>query len=530
MRNSRCLQLPAADHWNCRTLNVQIAGNSGFRRRQPELPHCFTRQVPALILLLAGLCTLTQCHAAEQNRYNVLFIAIDDLRPELGCYGPDYGQSRCLDEFAESAVVFDHHYVQVATCGASRYALLTGRSPASSGVTRSNAAFYSGQSALNRRQLPQAQSMPELFRRSGYQTVCIGKMSHTADGRVFAYDGKGDGRDEIPHGWDMLQTPFGSWKRGWGIFFAYAGGRHREDGNGHRDLMEFQAGKDEDLPDGLLAAEAVAQLRSFKENNRRFFLGLGFFKPHLPFVAPQQDWDAMAQADVDAASCPKVDSPYWHRSGEFYKYSAPYEKTHPLSSDASKTARRAYLACVRYVDRQAGRVLSELDRLGLADTTIVVVWGDHGWHLGEQQIWAKHSPFERANRSVLMVRVPGISQPGLKTPALAETIDLYPTLTDLCAPSFRETVHTLDGISLKPVLTGEQTSIRDAALSYWGDAVSVRSRTHRLIAKVRKRKIVHTELYDLSDNQDSVKNLAADDTATVQELVSRIPAHLLEKP
>jgi len=486
------------------------------------------RRLIVLVGLLIVLCVLPQCRAAQQNRYNVLFIAIDDLRPELGCYGVDHGQSRYLDRFAKSAVVFDRHYVQVATCGASRYALLTGRSPASSGVTRSNAAFYSGDSALNRRQLPQAQSMPELFRRSGYRTVCIGKMSHTADGRVFAYNGKGDGRDEVPHGWDALQTPLGSWKRGWGIFFAYAGGRHREDGNGHRDLMEFKAETDEELPDGLLAAKAITRLREFKTNNTRFFLGLGFFKPHLPFVAPRQDWDAMAQADVDGSFSPKVDSPYWHSSNEFYKYNAPYEKQRPLGVEARKTARRAYLACVRYADRQAGRVLDELDRLGLADSTIVVVWGDHGWHLGEQQIWAKHSPFERANRSVLMVRAPGVSQPGLQTRALAETIDLYPTLTDLCAPAFRETAHTLDGTSLKPVLTGEKMSVHDVAVSYWGDAVSVRSGTHRLVAKVRKRKVVHTELYDLSVNPDSVDNLAADDAATVQKLVSQIPAHLLD--
>ena len=530
MRNSGCQHLLAVICLNGISGSDLSREDDRLRRPYFRLRHCFRTWGPALMVLLAVLMTSSRGSAAEQNRYNVLFIAIDDLRPELGCYGLDYGQSESLDKFAESAVVFDRHYVQVATCGASRYALLTGRSPASSGVTRNNAAFYSGQSALKQQRLPQAQSLPELFRRSGYHTVCIGKMSHTADGRVFSYDGKGDGREEVPHGWDALQTPLGAWKRGWGIFFAYAGGRHREDGGGHRELMEFQARKDEDLPDGLLAAEAISQLRSFRENDRRFFLGLGFFKPHLPFVAPRQDWEAMARADVDASSWPRVESPYWHRSNEFFKYSTPFDKTRPLAVDARKTARRAYLACVRYVDRQVGRVLTELERLGLADTTIVVIWGDHGWHLGEQQIWAKHSPFERANRSTLLVRAPGVSQPGLKTSALVETIDLYPTLTDLCAPRFRQTAHALDGISLKPVLTGEKDSIRDAALSYWNDAVSVRSRTHRLVARVRNQKIVHTELYDLTVDPDSVANIAAADTATVDELVGQIPAHLLDSP
>jgi arylsulfatase A-like enzyme len=479
-----------------------------------------------LTLSLASSSFVEEARAADQNRYNVLFIAIDDLRPELGCYGVDYGQSRHLDEFARSAVVFDRHYVQVATCGASRYALLTGRSPATSGVTRSNAALYSGKSALSQQPLPGAQSMPELFRRSGYRTVCVGKISHTADGRVFAYNGKGDGRDEVPHAWDALPTPFGPWKRGWGIFFAYSGGRSREDGGGHKDLMDFKAEKDEDLPDGLLAQEAISQLRTFKEKDQRFFLGLGLFKPHLPFVAPKHDWDAIAEEDVDGSLSPKIVSPYWHSSGEFYKYNTPYKKTRPLSVEARRTARRAYLACVRYADRQVGKVLSELDKLGLAENTIVVVWGDHGWHLGEQQIWAKHSPFERANRSVLMVRAPGVSKPGVKTSALAETVDLYPTLTEICQPSFQQTRFELDGVSLKPVLTGQKASVRDAAISYWGDAISIRSKSHRLIVKVRDKQILRTELYDLSSNPDSVTNIAATEPLVMKEILRHLPAEI----
>ena len=178
------------------------------------------------------------------NRYNVLFIAIDDLRPELGCYGVEHAQSPNLDRFARSALIFDRHYVQVATCGASRYALLTGRSPHRSGVTTKNHAFYSGKTKFSQPEQPGAQSMPELFRRSGYKTTLIGKISHTADGLVYAYDGSGDGRLEMPNAWDDLLTPLGSWGRGWGVFFAYANGKHREDGGGHRDLWQFTAEDD----------------------------------------------------------------------------------------------------------------------------------------------------------------------------------------------------------------------------------------------------------------------------------------------
>ena len=484
------------------------------------MPSRFSFALGACLFL--ALCGPLYSAEGSHNRYNVLFIAIDDLRPELGCYGATAAQSPHLDAFAKGALVFDRHYVQVATCGASRYALLTGRSPVHSGVTRNNAAAYSGPSAFKKEELPGAQTMPELFRRSGYRTVCIGKISHTPDGRVFAYGGQGDGRHELPNAWDELPTPFGPWKRGWGTFFAYAGGKHREDGGGHQDLMEFTAENDDDLPDGMMAAKAIERLKELKSSGQRFFLGLGFFKPHLPFVATKQDWDAFENVDIPLPPEGKIDSPYWHQSGEFYKYDAPYEKTRPLSPAAQRTARRAYYACVRYADRQVGRVLAELEELGLAKNTIVVVWGDHGWHLGEQQIWAKHSPFERANRSVLMIRVPGTADRPTKSSALAETIDLYPTLVDLCRPKFQETQWPLDGKSLAPILSGEQTSVRNAAISYWGNATSVRSQTHRLIVGKNKGQ-PYTALFDLSQDPDSMKDIVESRPDLVKQLRRQIP-------
>ena len=471
------------------------------------------------LLLVLATCFLIP---AAQARPNVLFIAIDDLRPELGCYGVDYAQSPHLDAFAKTAVTFRKHYVQVATCGASRYALLTGRSPINSGAMQ-NHALHGGSTAIKAEQLPGAQSLPELFRRSGYHTTLIGKISHTADGKVFAYNGKGDGHPEVPGAWDELATPMGPWKRGWGIFFAYADGKHREDGGGHKDLMEFTVEKDTDLPDGLMAETAMAKLAEYKDAKKPFFLGLGFFKPHLPFVAPKQDWDAFEDVKIPPPADEKpFDSPYKHGSGEFFKYNTPYKKTRPLSRESANTARRAYLACVRYVDRQVGKVLAKLDELGLADNTVVVVWGDHGWHLGDAQQWAKHTPFERANRSVLIIRAPGAER-GVVTDALAETVDLYPTLIELCQPKFTKTHHPLDGVSLAPVLRGKTASVREHATSYWRDAISVRSATHRLVAKVKAGKVLRTELYDLREDIDTVENIADREPGISGQLTKAIP-------
>lgn len=477
-------------------------------------------------LLLISLCLLFSDRQAQaQSRLNVLFIAVDDLRPELGCYGAEYAQSPNLDRLARESVIFTNHFVQVPTCGASRFALLTGRSPAQSGVTRSNGALYSGASALSAEQLDGAQSFPELFRRSGYRTVCIGKISHTPDGRVFAYNGNGDGRDEVPGAWDELPTPFGPWKRGWGTFFAYSGGRHRESGQGDKDVMEFVAEHDDDLPDGLMATTAIARLKEFGKSDKPFFMGLGLFKPHLPFVATRGDWDAFEDVDIPLPPHPaRPDSPHWHGSGEFFKYNFPFDKKRPMSDQKIRHARRAYLACVRYADRQIGRVLDTLQETGLADSTIVVVWGDHGWNLGDSHMWAKHTPFERAVRSPLIVHVPGMSNAGQSSDALVETIDVFPTLVALTQPSFRKTERPLDGYSLQPVLDDPGTSVREAALSYWGSAVSVRTQTHRLIARRSKSGFGDFELYDSTTAFDPVRNLAIDQPDVVKRLGEFLPA------
>ncbi|MBD3266151.1 sulfatase-like hydrolase/transferase [bacterium] len=480
---------------------------------------------------LLGGGALAACHPAlsladeaKTNKYNVLFIAVDDLRPELGCYGVDYALSPHIDRFAQSAVRFTNHFVQVPTCGASRFSLLTGRAPAQSGVTGGNHAFYRGDTALSHEKLDAAQSMPELFRRSGYRTINIGKISHTADGKVYAYNGKGDGRDEVPHAWDELATPYGPWKRGWGVFFAYANGKHREDGQGHKDLKEFIAEKDEDLPDGLNAKVAIEKLRECKNDSKPFFMGLGFYKPHLPFVATQKDWDAMQDVDVPLAPHQeKPETAYWHRSGEFYKYDMPYAKTYPLADEAQRNARRAYLACVRYTDRQVGKVLNALDELGLSENTIVVLWGDHGWQLGDSQLWAKHTPFERAVHSPMMIRVPGMKQAGKASSALVETVDIYPTLMQLCNPKFQNTQHPLSGKNLVPLLDDPRRDVRKAALSYWKDAVSIRTKTHRLIAEKKGNEYKNIELYNIQQSPDPIKNLAASNKELVKTLLNYMP-------
>jgi arylsulfatase A-like enzyme len=485
--------------------------------------------VRSVALLLTGVALACAAAAPEsvpgepERPLNVLFIAVDDLRPELGCYGVEHARSPRLDAFARTATLFERHYVCAPTCGASRAALLTGQDPERSGRL-GNESLYRGARALPREPQDGARTMPELFRRNGYRTVQIGKISHTPDGRVFAYDGSDDGRHELPDAWDELATPYGPWARGWGAFFAYSGGRHREDGEGHRDLFEFTAERDTDLPDGLIAEAAAAKLAEIGARDEPFFLGVGFYKPHLPFVAPRSDLEAMEEVDVPPPPRPEAwDGPYGSRSGEFYGYHAPHGSTRPLGPDATLASRRAYLACVRYVDRQIGVVLDALDDAGLADSTVVVVWGDHGWHLGDSAIWGKHTLLDRSLHSALLLRAPGVSRPGTRTTSVTSTLDLYPTLVDLCALEDRATSAPLDGVSLRPVLDGTAQSVRDAAHSSWRTARTVRTARHRLVARRgddrRWRDIV---LLRDEDGPDPGENLAAGEDGWVESLLLRL--------
>lgn len=492
---------------------------------QPKIKRHFSKESFRALLLvsIAGLYFVCPSFASAQQK-NVLFIAVDDLRPELGCYGSQMASTPHIDKFAQRSMMFRQHFVQVPTCGASRYALLTGRSPASSGVTTGNAAAYQGRTAFSTKELAGAQTMPELFRRNQYHTILIGKISHTADGLVYEYNGTGDGRRELPLAWDELATPLGSWKRGWGVFFAYADGSHREDGLGHNDLMQFVAEKDDDLPDGMMATTAIEKLQEMAQSKQPFFLGLGFFKPHLPFVATRQDWEAFASTDLPGPPHPdKPDSPHWHNSGEFFKYDFPFEKDRPLSKAQVGDCRRAYLACVRYTDRQVGRVLQALQDSGLAQSTIVVLWGDHGWNLGDSGMWAKHTPFERAVRSPLIIHDPGGKTAGQATDALVETIDIYPTLMELCDFEETTTDAPLDGMSLVPILNDPDFTVRDHAVSYWKNAVTVRTNSHRLIATFKNGQYGGYELYDRTTEFDPVQNLAGQYPAIVTELSAKLP-------
>ncbi|AMV34295.1 Choline-sulfatase [Pirellula sp. SH-Sr6A] len=465
-----------------------------------------------LSCLFAVLCLLSfggRIYSAD--RPNVLFIAIDDLRCDLGSMDVPYAKTPQLDAFAQTARVFTRHYVQVPTCGASRCALLRGRYP-------------TVPSQINNGGIAQThkewghQSLPTTFRRAGYKTLALGKITHHPGGRT----GKEwrDGPEELPGAWDHAWIPDGPWESPEAIMHGYADGARRRPGKSLP--WESQDGPDESYPDAWVAKEAIQTLEDLSKQQEPWFFGVGFFKPHLPFAAPKRWYDLHADGIPDlnplAAMKPKWPST-WHKSGELRgNYGHEPGRDPDTDAEYARLLRRAYAACVSYMDAQVGKVLKELERLGLDDNTIVVIWSDHGFLLGEHAIWGKHCLYENALRSPLMIRHPDIKQPGKHCDAIVETIDVFPTLTELCS---LEAPATLDGRSLVPQLADPSMKTTKPAVGFWGGGQrTVRTdRWRMIVSKPNGEKAPQVELFDYETDPEETNNHADANPAVVAELL-----------
>src|SRR5690606_3053096 len=321
--------------------------------------------------------------SAPDQHYNVLFIAVDDLRPDLGAYGHPIVKSPNIDRLAASAVLFQNHYVQVPTCGASRASILTGRLPQTRAHLQ-NSAVEKFLADEPEKEVPE--SFVHHFRRNGYYTVGIGKISHSVDGLVYEYEESPDGaKAEMPHSWDEFLFEADKWGTGWNAFFGTANSTNRLGKQRQVKTSEWADVEDTGYPDGMTAELALKLLQLVADGEQPFFLGVGFFKPQLPFTAPKKYWDLYLEDDIPLSAVPDlpehVHEASLQKMGEFNSYEAGEERAsldRRLSDDYARKLRHAYFASISYVDAQVGKVLDELKRLGLADNTIVVLWGDHG--------------------------------------------------------------------------------------------------------------------------------------------------------
>lgn len=465
-----------------------------------------------LCLLLVGLLVFLVGRPVQAEKLNVLLICVDDLRPELACFGKEYIHSPNIDKLAASGRAFHRHYVQAPTCGASRYALLTGMYGPSG-----NRALFTRAERL--RQAPDSvpPSLPAWFRQHGYTTVSVGKVSHHPGGRG-GQDWDDDRQPEMPHSWDRNTMPVGPWRHPRGAMHGLAHGEIRGESD---DMDVFQAadGPDTVYPDGLIAEESLRELeRLASDEGKPFFLAVGIIRPHLPFGAPAKYRELYRDVSLPPIAHPRRPEgrTTWHGSGEFMKYNL-WGRNPNTDAEFAKRVRQHYAACVSYADAQVGKLLDRLEELDARDRTIVVLWGDHGWHLGEHAIWGKHALFEESLRSPLIVRYPDLPRPGEATDSVVETLDLFPTLCDLAglpAPEFAR------GVSLRPILE-DPSSPGHPAFSYTR-ARTIRTSTHRLIAHPDG----HVELYDHTSPDRETRNVAAEHPELVRQLQTELDQRL----
>lgn len=428
----------------------------------------------------AGLASALAMFAAD--RPNVLFIVADDLGTQLGAYGHSEVHTPNIDRLAARGLVFNRAYCQQAICNPSRASLLTGLRPDTTGVYDLRAHF--------RERVPDVVTLPQQFKLHGYHTEGIGKIFHAAFGTSAATpDASGAPQlDDLPS-WSVP-----AWRPAPRYYYTDTGiaearrvfARTRKKSGAEVDdyknwLVRGLGTEAPDLPDNVLADgeiadRAIRALYDLKErqtfgvgNNQPFFLAVGFLKPHMPFIAPKKYWDFYDPAKLTVATNnhpPKNAPPialqvFWNEM----RAQSDIPDHGDLSPELGRHLVHGYYACVSFIDAQVGRILDELDRLGLAENTIVVLWGDHGYHLGEHSLWAKLTNFEGATRSPLIVAAPDMKAAGKTTDALVEFVDVFPSLCDLA-----ELPHPdrLEGASFAPLLADPGRPWKTAAFSqYW---------------------------------------------------------------
>jgi iduronate 2-sulfatase len=472
-----------------------------------------------MFLALNGSGTLAANSATD--RLNVLFIAVDDLRPELGCYGAPLVQSPNIDRLAAGGLTFNRAYCQQALCSPSRTSLLTGRRPDTTKVYNLEKHF--------RTELPEVITLPQLFKQHGYHSQGLGKIYHGAN------------LDDAPSwsvpSWKSNKPIYGP--AGQKIYEARVAerksqgltARWRQDGI-KGPAWEAADVPDNALPDGDIADKAIEVLR--ERRNETFFLAVGFLRPHLPFVAPKKYFELYDPKKFELARNPYVPSnspafvPYhW---GELRGYlGMPAEG--PLTDEQARQMIHGYHASVSYIDAQVGRLLTELEQLKLRDRTIVILWGDHGWQLGEHGHWCKHTNYEEATRAPLIFSVPGQKTAGRNTDALVEFVDIFPSLAELCGLPLPE---GLEGSSFKPLLENPTRPWKTAAFSQYPRPVpgvgramghSLRTDRYRLTEwTIPGKDFKVSELYDYHKDPQGNVNVAeqADYAAKLQELSAQL--------
>jgi iduronate 2-sulfatase len=442
------------------------------------------------LFTLLATCTFAAEKESKQSQPNILFIAVDDLRPELGCYGHSMVKSPNMDALAAGGLLFENAYCQTAVCMPSRVSVLSGLRPESFG--------FSGR--FSPRVAKKATSLPQRFKNEGYTTVSIGKIYHA--------------NADDPEGWTRRhKDTFTEGK----ICNGYSSGYQLESNIGtlknmfKKDLKanfprpnscERSDTPDEAHPDGIIALRAIEELRAFKKSGEPFFLATGFYRPHLPFTPPLKYWDLYDRDDIEQSpnNSPVQDGLTQYQWPELRRYGDIPAKG-PVSEEKAKELIHGYYASISFSDAQIGKVLAELKRLELDKNTVVVLWGDHGWQLGDHGWWCKHTSYEISARTSMMISVPEKTK-GTKTHALVELVDIYPSLCELA--NIKPPAH-LEGRSFVPLIENPKAVWKKSAFSEINGIRGMRTERYRLL----RHKDGEFELFDHEKDPGENMNVAA---------------------
>lgn len=478
-----------------------------------------------LVLGLLGAISLGQSNGHAAKQPNVLMILVDDLKPAMGCYGDPIAVTPNMDRLASRGMRFDLAYCNQAVCAPSRFTLMLGAHSTSTGLY--------GLGSQLRQILPNAVTLPQYFAQHGYHTESLGKVFHIGHGN------QGDSASfMVPHFHEKVieyldpkSTDGGQLTREEAYFTNQRLGEIRSLPRGA--AFESPIAEDADYADGRVANETMRRLSAAKarlqDNETPFLIVAGFARPHLPFSAPKKYWDLYQRDQLPMPTfeelpegAPQVAG---KRGGEISNYTpVPTESDQSFSDDLKRDLVHGYYASMSYVDAQIGKVLDELDRLNLADNTIVVLWGDHGFHLGDLGIWTKHTNYEQANRIPIIFASPSLVRSGSSTRQLAESVDIFPTLAELAGLPIPHVPQKLDGVSLVPVLKDPAIRVRDHAYHAYPKRKmgrAIRTERYRLVQWLEEGQSIDKaeyELYDYQMDPLESRNLADEKTETLREL------------
>jgi len=498
-----------------------------------------------IIPLTSCLLTLTSLGAAKPN---ILMIIVDDLKPNLGCYGNDLAKTPNIDKIAQAGVVFTNAHANQAVCGPSRCSFFTSLRPDRTKVHDLKTNFLGV--------TPWVVSMPEQFRKHGYATAGCGKLFHGGRGDK-VMDQRAWGihteKDALPYNKDYphpamhyqnkkTQQTYQELKKqgitGYGKVVAALKKKHYPS-------TECLDVPDDAYIDGASRIQAIRNIEKLSSGNKPFFVAVGFSKPHLPFVAPKKYWDLYKREEMPLAKYqkPAVGAPSYalHSWGELKAYS-DISSDGPVPTTKQRELIHGYYAATSYTDAQIGLLLDELKKKDLLKNTIVILWGDHGWHLGDHGVWCKHTNYEQSTHSPLIISGPGIKH-GLKTDAPTELIDIFPTLCELTGVPM---VKNADGLSFKTLLEGSTQPIREVAISsyprYGGRmGYALRNNKFRYVAwvnnpnyktkplsELKEQVILAEELYDYSTDPLETKSLAKnpEKQAVIKKFRAQLNQHL----